>query len=99
MSDDSWASTKGLSVYNALSMSGRDMSAEDVLAFLRGHWDPEMDLSYVHEGIGFLLRRNFVELRGDLIAIPVRNPNTRAGRPLFRIDSDRDLAMSAIGSF
>ena len=91
MSSTDWPSTKALSVYNALSISGRDMTPDEIGEFLRAEWDPTVDDEYVQTGTQFLLRRGFVRRFENLIVI-ARHPTTRTARKLVRTDRDADLA-------
>lgn len=88
---DHWPATKGLSVYNALSVSGRDMTPQEIAAFLQDVDDPDMDVAYVTVGIEFLLARSFVKRVGSLVVIPIRRGSSRIGRPLVRANRDADL--------
>jgi hypothetical protein len=92
MTAPAWPSTKGLSVYNALSQSMRDMSDDEILAYLRAVWDPDMTATYVHEGIAFLVSKDFVRLDGETVRLRERGPN-RKGKLVVRANQDRDLNM------
>lgn len=89
--DDSWPSTKALSVYNALSLAGADMTANELVAFLRECFDPRIGPEYVAEGIAFLNRKRFAVMDGQTVVIQ-RSPQGR-GRKLMRINEDADLVM------
>lgn len=90
MTDPIYPSTKALSVYNALSLSGRDMTPAEVLAYLRDHWDPKVTPEYVAEGAAYLIERKMAhEIEGVLIA--PRLPNSRKTKPVKRANDDRDL--------
>lgn len=92
MSAQAWPSTKGLSVYNALSQGMRDMAHDEILAYLRDIWDPHMEPQYVHDGIAFLVSRDFVKIDGPVVRLKERGPN-RKGKILVRANDDRDLVM------
>lgn len=78
-----WPSTKALSVHNALRISGRAMTRQELVGFLqRGH-HPSVGREYVDIGIAFLLQRGFVECVGPLIVSRVDE--------LTRADEDREL--------
>jgi len=90
-SDEHWPSTKALSVYNALSLSGRDMRAGEIATFLQEVDDPGMDEAYVLEGLNFLLAHALVQIAQDIVVIPIRHPKTRMGRPLVKTRDETKL--------
>jgi hypothetical protein len=90
MSDTSWPSTRGLSVFNALSCAGKDMSADGILEYLRAVWDPKMGAEYVTDGIAFLRENDMVRIDGETVRLKERGPNGK-GRIVVRADDDRAL--------
>lgn len=89
---DVYPSTKGLSVYNAVSQSGRDMTADEILGYLRAVWDPKLGPEYVTDGVEFLAQRALVKLDGEKVCMKKRGPNGK-GQLLVRVDEDRGLKM------
>lgn len=86
-----YPSTKGLSVYNTLSLARQDLDRAAVLGALQEHWDPNLDEAWVSEGAAFLLERGFVtETEGKLRPARPRAPDGRAW-PLRRARADTDL--------
>lgn len=86
-----YTSTKALSVYNVLSITGRDMQREEILSYLRDHFDEAIEASYVDAGLQFLCDRGFVKTDADgVIVVPCRLANRRA-RPLMRASEDKEL--------
>jgi len=85
-----YQSTMALSVYNALSLTGRDMSREQVDAFLRENFDPKLPEDYVAQGAAYLLEKGFAAETDGALKID-RLPNGR-GRPLARTRDDRNLS-------
>ncbi len=93
MNDDTaWPSTCALSVYNALSMSRKDMTRQELLEFLRASWDPQTSEGYVSDGIDFLLRRNMIKVSDDKVLLIERGPQGQ-GRQMQRTADDADLVM------
>ncbi len=92
MTAQAWPSTKGLSVYNALSKAMEDMRAPEILDYLRAVWDPNMTATYVHDGVAFLVKKDFVRIDGETVRLKERGPN-RKGKLVVRTDHDRDLKM------
>jgi hypothetical protein len=90
MKSEPWPSTKGMSVYNALSKSGEDMKPPEILGYLRAVWDPEIDASYVHDGIAFLVSRDLVRIDGETVRLLERNASGK-GKLIVRSNHDRDL--------
>lgn len=75
-----------LSVYNAVSLGGRDMTVDEVVAFLARHWDPtssrnaeRLSAVTVEEAAMQLERLGFARLDGRTIRIDARDPRTRRG--------------------
>lgn len=87
---DHYPSTKGLSVYNALSVSGRDLTEEEIGEYLRETFDENVDAAYVATGVQFLLERGFAVRVHGLVVIP-RYGAHRLGRELKRTKHDTDL--------
>lgn len=85
---DHWPSTKGLSVHNALLVNGRDMTRDEIAAFLRSSFDKRVDGQYVDVGIRFLVDRGFATTVGPLVVA-----NRQIGE-LIRINNDADLMPS-----
>jgi len=99
-----YQSTKALSVYNMLSLSGRDMTRDECAAALRGAMSlsgvpgsgDEFDRAYVDDGAAYLLERGFISQAIDgRLAIPMRDAKTRRGPPLKRINFDKDIARAS----
>jgi len=93
MTAEAWPSTKGLSVYNALSHGLRDMTDEEILSYLRTAWDPQLERAYVHDGIAFLVQREFVRVDGPTVRLKERGPNGK-GKMVVRANEDTDLRMT-----
>jgi len=77
----------GLSVYNALSFSGRDMTADEIIKFLRyTGWHPmwaPFDEVVNEENITRIVAPiDGVSEREGRFVIAVRDPRTRFGRPM-----------------
>jgi len=78
-----------LSVYNALSFTGRDMTVNECVGFLATHWSPSlspnaerMSPTTVASSAEYLRRMGFVTFERDKIGITVRDTRTKRGRPL-----------------
>lgn len=84
-----YQSTKALSVYNALSFSGCDMSRAEVEALLRRVLDANLDEGYVSHGAEYLVQHDLAQDVGGLLVIE-RLPSGR-GRPVLRCENDREL--------
>ncbi|HEX5076140.1 MAG TPA: hypothetical protein VFW03_23205 [Gemmatimonadaceae bacterium] len=84
-------STLGMSVYNALSLSGRDMPPSGILDFLRSSWAPDLEAVEVDMGIAFLLERGLVRLGEAEVVIEDRDPRTCRGRQLKRLGDGTEL--------
>lgn len=93
MSASDWPSTHGLSVYNALSLSGRDMTPGEILDYLRAHFDAQFTTEAVNTGIEFLLARGYVRRVGAALRVArwKTGTKTRAAWPLVRTQNDREL--------
>jgi len=87
---DHYPSTKGLSVYNALSLAGRDLTPDEIGDYLRATFDERVDAAYVAVGIDYLVKRGFAERAHGLVVIP-RYGADRHGRALVRAREDIDL--------
>jgi len=88
-----FTSTHALSVYNALSLSGRDMTLEEAREYARAHGYEQLDHKGALDGLGFLVARGFVRVDGSTIRVTRRKPGpTRAAWPLIRTNADTDLA-------
>jgi hypothetical protein len=85
-----WPSTKALSVHNALLVNHRDMTGDEILAFLRTTFDKRVDAQYVAIGITFLVERGFATTQGTLVVA------NRAIGELLRTNNDADLMPSRI---
>ena len=84
-----YQSTMALSVYNALSLTKRDMCPGDVDAFLRATFDPELPPDYVARGAEYLLANKLASEAGGVLKIErVRSGH---GRPLVRSEDSREL--------
>lgn len=78
-----------LSVYNALSLSGRDMTTMEVVTMLAKLWDKSASRNAarvseptVLEAAQYLEARTFIRLDGDVLRIDARDPRTRRGATL-----------------
>jgi len=80
--------TKALSVFNALHLSKRDMTRDQVVQFLIDIFDPSIDRAYVDAGVEFLTERGFVTETNSVLR------STRRGVELERTNFDRDLKWS-----
>jgi hypothetical protein len=89
----SYPSTDALSVYNVLSLLGRDLSDGEILAYLREHFDEAFPESALVTGIDFLVARGFVERRTQGIAVKriKQGSKVRAAHPLRRTRDRREL--------
>ena len=84
--NEPWPSTKGLSVYNALMLGG-DMTPDQIVAYLRAHWDPAMTREYVDAGIAFVAAKSWTMVDGEEVRLLTRP------RRAVRINEDADLAL------
>jgi hypothetical protein len=75
--DDSWPSSKGLSVFNALRISGA-MTPEQIRDYLRTNWDPVLPLAYVAGGIDFLDGKGWIAHDGDAVRLVVNGAALRS---------------------
>ena len=82
-----YPSTKGLSVYNALSLGG-DMSAAGLLEYLRLHFDSDLSSRYVDDGIEFLREKGWISEDAGVVRLATRP------RRAVRIKRDKDLALA-----
>lgn len=91
LAPETYTSTKALSIYNALSLSGRDLTTSETLEYLRTHFDPKYQEQWIAEGLEYLTSRKYVVTVGDRI-IPTRERN-HVGRcfPLKRANEEKDL--------
>ena len=78
-----------LSVYNALSLTGQDMTADEVVAFLAGHWDPtsspnarRVSRVTVAKAADALAQTGHITRDGECLRIAARDPMTKRGQPL-----------------
>lgn len=71
--EDAHVSTCALSVWNALSMTGLDMSDADTLAFLRERWCAELPDDFTTRGAEYLISRGWVRRDGDVLVIVDRD--------------------------
>lgn len=90
MTNEPWASTKALSVYNALSLAKRDMTREELCDYLRGAWEPDMPADFVAVGVDFLAAKGFVTEVDGVVIAAMRTGNGFC-RPLKRTKDDADL--------
>lgn len=88
-----YQSTMALSVYNALSLTGRNMPREQVDAFLRDTFDVNLAEDYVAQGVEYLLANGFATETDGVLMIQ-RLPSGR-GKPVVRTNDDRDLVRAA----
>lgn len=95
--DDHWPSSKGLSVYNALSMSRRDMTAQQIREYLRSSWDDSVSEAYVQEGIVFLLKKGWVRDVSGVVTLTVRTPGRRTGPACVKVKGETDLRLMGGG--
>ncbi len=79
----------GLSVYNALSLAGRDLPAAAIESVLRANFDANLPDDYVLQGIGFLAASGLASVENGVVRIP-RRPDGR-GRTVVRSADDRSL--------
>lgn len=84
-----YESTMALSVYNVLSLAGRDLPVGKIEQFLRDNFDQNLSEDYVARGVGYLTRNEMAADVDGMIVIP-RLPNKR-GKPLVRSRDDREL--------
>lgn len=84
-------STHAYSVYTALSLSGRDMNADEIFAYLIGCKYDSASRGDVDVGIAFLARRGFVRVVGEVVMLIKRDPATRLAKPIKRVNEDREL--------
>lgn len=66
-----------LSVYNALSRSGHDMTTDQIVAFLRKHWKSSrnarsIDAGIVEKSASRLMDMEAIVKRGDVWIVPFR---------------------------
>lgn len=90
---ETYPSTMGLSVYNVLSLSCADMSAEAVDAFLRSAFDQDLPIDYVAEGVAFLKERELVH--EDAGILKIERLTSGRGKPVVRSADDRELVRAA----
>ena len=91
MSDQVYPSTKGLSVYNMISLRRKDLSVAEIVADLREHFDPEITEQYVTDGVAFLTARSLAtEVDGVVTPKRPRQPDGKCW-PLKRTNADADL--------
>lgn len=83
-----------LSVYNAVSLSGRDMTIPEIVAFLRATWDPAISRNaarvcapVVTEAVDALVQRGAMRFVAGLAIVEPRDPETKHGP---RLDLTRD---------
>ncbi len=88
-----YQSTMALSVYNALSLTGSDMSREQVDAFLRSTFDVNLAEDYVAQGVEYLLANSLATEIDGVLKIQ-RLPSGR-GKPVVRSSDDRELLRGA----
>lgn len=81
-----WPSTKGLSVYNALSLGG-DMTPDQIVSYLRTHWDPDISRSYVDDGLSFIAAKSWVSVDGESVRLLTRPQRA------IRANADADLEL------
>jgi hypothetical protein len=84
-----YQSTKALSVYNALSLTGQDMPRGQVDAFLRGTFDQNLPEDYVEHGVEYLVSHGLAFEIDGVLTIE-RLPSGR-GKPVLRCNNDQDL--------
>lgn len=75
-----------LSVYNAVSLSGRDMTVPEIVAFLRATWDPAISRNaarvcdtVVAEAVDALVERGAMRFADGLAIVEPRDPATKHG--------------------
>lgn len=89
-----WPSSKGLSVWNMLSVEGRDLTAPEILALLRKHWSQRIDRLWVEAGIEFLARRGMVTCEGEIVRVNYpRDPRTNAAPKVEKTRDERELVV------
>ena len=78
-----------LSVYNALSLTGQDMTPAQVTAFLSLHWNPaqsrnakRVSCDAVEVAAAELSNSGHITRDGDCLRIVARDPMTRRGQTL-----------------
>lgn len=76
--------TTALSIYNAVSFAGRDLTLEEVTDFLRRAWDARFDVEDLDEGLAYLVKRKWVTNDGAIIGMTWRNPTTGHGPAVQR---------------
>jgi len=79
-----------LSVYNAISLTGRDMTVDEIVQFLAVAWPKPMSRNAsrvrrltVTKAARRLMRDGFAVLDDGRVILPVRDPRTRQGAPLL----------------
>ncbi len=84
-----------LSVYNALSITGQDMTVGEVVMFLSKHWDPAKSRNVKRLSAGTVLdaarelnRTGLVTKDGEVYRILARDPRSRRGETM-NIDYQR----------
>ena len=85
-----YQSTHALTAYNALRLSGRSMTAEQIHAYAESVDYDSASLDDIRSGIAFLQQRGFVAVNTDGVVSPTRR---RDGKPwpLNRTNKDREL--------
>lgn len=86
-----YPSTHALTVYNALSLSGRDMPADLIHDYVRDHGYTSAERSDIDVGVEFLVQRQFVTVTNGVVTVARRKPETGAAWPLVRANDDQEL--------
>jgi hypothetical protein len=80
-----WPSTKGMSVFNALKFGG-NMTPQQITAYLRRHWDPQIEQAYVNEGLDFIRKKGWISSDGDEVKLSI------GGNDAFSVERDANDA-------
>lgn len=90
-----YASTKALSVYNAIIYQRfvPSLTPQHVLWFLREHWDAAYKAEDVTEGLRFLFTNGFVKEENGSLRAAYRKPDGQSLK-LRRCNEDRDLEIA-----
>lgn len=86
-----WPSTHGITVYNLLSFTGRDLTRTELMQLILRYHDATCTEAYRDSGIAFLLARNMVKLNGEQVVLLGRDPRTRQGRRLCKSADYKEL--------
>ncbi len=90
-----WASTKGLTVYNALQATKRDLTIPELLAFVRIAFDQSYPVEWIEQGVAFLKEREFVKHETGMKVTATLRREDGLCRTLIRASDDAELTYGA----